>query len=332
MNSRLLKNCCAAELLNGYIIFLLCCSIVFNNLFCGNTTPNEYDYLFPAFPQKGDLKSLAPEGKSHVFPGRAIFDYIDGEGEIVLEYGFIAVKIQEYKIPNTEESMNVDIYAMTEPAEAFGIYSLYRESAGAPIDIGNEGMKAPFQLMFWKGKYFIKITTYRDSQELQDGMEHIARWVAGKITQEGEIPAVVNSLPEKGLDKQSITYFHGQLVVQSKHYIAQENFLNLDPTTAGIFARYRDEKGSRDLFIIWYPSESSAESAEPGIRKLFPNEGSDKSLDLHWFAPKEKSRNILCRKGKIIALFLPLSYDKSSISKSLKDFFLLFPKPPFGKN
>lgn len=321
MKSRLLKNCCIVELLNCYIIFLLWCCVTIINLSCGKTPQSEHDRLFPLFPQKGDVNPLVPEGESHIFPGRAIFDYIDGEGEIVLEYGFRAVKIQEYKIPNTEESMNVDVYAMTKPEEAFGLFSLYQVSAGTPIDIGRGGMKSPFQLMFWKGVYFIKITTYHESQALQDGMERIAQWIAGKISQDGEIPSVVNSLPQEGLDRQSITYFHGQLVVQSKHFIAQENFLNLDSTTIGVFAHYKNNKGPRDVFVIWYPSDSSAQSAELEVQRFFPNQSSDKSSGFRWFAQKEKSRNIVCRKENIIALFLPISYDESSISKLLKDFF-----------
>ena len=96
---------------------------------------------------------------------KSIFDYINGAAELYFAYDFRAVAAAEYQ--DGETSVIIDVYDMTTPENAFGIYSLNRYPGANYVDIGNEGILTDTNLDFWKGRYFCKVYSFDMSEKYQ---------------------------------------------------------------------------------------------------------------------------------------------------------------------
>ena len=213
--------------------------------------------LFPKFPDGGEVPGFFPINDGYLFSDREIFAYINGDGEVVLEYKFQAVKAREYRSRDSNQSINIDVYAMDRPEEAFGLFSLYR-SGGEAVNIGNEAVMDPYQIMFWKGKYLVKVSTYDDSSELQASLEKMARRMADNIADNGKRPTMVEALPNDFLDKSSIAYFHGPLAFQNRCSLLKGDVLRLGSETEAVYACYKKDDASLEVIAISYPSEQAA--------------------------------------------------------------------------
>jgi len=186
------------------------------------------------------------------FDSKSLFDYINGAAELYFAYDFRAVAAVEYQ--NGETSIIIDVYDMTAPAGAFGIYSLNRYPEAGYVDIGNEGILTGPVLAFWKGRYFCKVYCFASAEKYQKDVTSFGRKLASRIAEAGEKPAVIGKLPQNGLIPGSEMLFIRKLGLDNVHFISEENVLNLDAETRGAVAEYEMDNVRFQLFSVVYPS------------------------------------------------------------------------------
>ena len=87
----------------------------------------------------------AMEGRVATYTPENLYQYINGEAEIYLPYGFKKAACVRYIKASTpsgrpqEKGMGVNIFEMGSPLDAFGIYSNFRSSTLPPLKVGAEG-------------------------------------------------------------------------------------------------------------------------------------------------------------------------------------------------
>jgi len=87
-----------------------------------------------------------------------LFDYINGEAELYLPYGFEVVATARYaKKGDPDTAIAADVYRMASLLDAFGIYSNYRKPGAAASQVGADGFLSPSQLMFYQDRYFVRL-------------------------------------------------------------------------------------------------------------------------------------------------------------------------------
>ena len=190
---------------------------------------------------------------------KSIFDYINGAAELYFAYDFRAVAAAEYQ--DGETSVIIDVYDMTTPEGAFGIYSLNRYAEANYVDIGNEGILTDTNLDFWKGRYFCKVYSFDISEKYQRDVVNFGKKLALNIEESGTEPSVLGILPQNGLIPKTARSFSRKLGLDNIHYVSKENILNLGPETEGVVAEYQIDGVSFQLFVIEYPSLDLASSA-----------------------------------------------------------------------
>ena len=84
--------------------------------------------------------------------------YINGEAELFLPYGFEALASAFYTRGQPASGIVADIYKMGLSIDAFGIYSNYRDSGAEKIEFGIDGFVEDSQLMFYKDRYFVRLS------------------------------------------------------------------------------------------------------------------------------------------------------------------------------
>ena len=214
----------------------------------------------------------------NTYDEKSLFDYIDGAAELYFAYDFRAVAAAEYQ--NGETSIMIDVYDMTMPEGAFGIYSINRYPEANHVDIGNEGILTGTALDFWKGRYFCKIYSFDMAEKYQDDVINFGNILASKIQEPGEEPAVVGRLPQGGLIPRTARFFIRKLGLDNIRYVSEENIFNLSAETKGVVAEYQiDDTESFQLFIIEYPSPEEADSAFEAYSSYLDGKGEPVPID-----------------------------------------------------
>ncbi|MFC1719246.1 DUF6599 family protein [Candidatus Poribacteria bacterium] len=196
---------------------------------------------------------------ARTYDEKSIFDYINGAAELYFAYDFRAVAAAEYQ--DGETSVIIDVYDMTTPAGAFGIYSLNRYPEANYVDIGNEGILTDTNLDFWKGQYFCKVYSFDMSEKYQRDVVNFGGRLASNIEEAGAEPSVIGILPKDGLMPKTVKSFSRKLGLDNIHYVSKENILNLSSETEGVVAEYQIDSAGFQFFVIEYPSLDAASSA-----------------------------------------------------------------------
>ena len=135
-------------------------------------------------PSTGFSKGWAPDGKTAVYTKDTLYTYIDGEAELYMPYGFSTLVSALYtKQGDSGAALVVDIFQMGSAIDAFGIYSYYRNPDAEKIKIGSDGFIDESQLMFYKDRYFVRLSASGDNPKRNifiSCAEAIAKKIPGK--------------------------------------------------------------------------------------------------------------------------------------------------------
>lgn len=185
-----------------------------------------------------------------------LYEYIDGKAEHFLSYQVHRVISQTYvSTANPDHRITLDIYDMTEPVNAFGVYSAERYPDSQVVPIGNEGMAADSSLEFWKQRYFVRVVGAVLSDELAEPVRAFGQWVADQLPGPSPDPPLLKCLPQPGYIKQSAQY-------------VRENVLGQDFLKNGYLAKYRLGNKESQLFLIDAETPEQARAAYTAFRKF----------------------------------------------------------------
>jgi hypothetical protein len=202
-------------------------------------------------------------------PGN-LYEYINGGAELFISYNFQQMAAQKY-IKEELPEITMDIFDMGNSFNAFGVFSHSRESLDNIIAPGVESEYASGLLTFWKGRYYVSIMAYPETEEKKKTVLSLGSHIAGLIQDSNEIPSVVSKLPEKNLVKESIRYFQHYIWLNSHYFISDHNILNIDKHTHAVLAKYKEEPGALSYFILLvdYPDPSKADAAYNNFMKNY---------------------------------------------------------------
>jgi len=244
------------------VFFALAC-LVIASVFLVSKSRSQENRIPPAastfasiIPQ--EISGWKKSREDEVFTRDNIFDYIDGAGEIYLAYDFRFVFVREYGKGNAP-SMVVEIYQMSSPGDAFGVFT--QDTDGDEVKMGQGALYAAGLLRFWKNTIFVRILADRETAEVKRVIMDLGAAIAKAEAEEGEMPKMLSLLPPEGLEAKTLRYFHTLISLNSHYYLASANILGLSPETSAVLARYEIAGEKPHVLLVAYPSAGGAESA-----------------------------------------------------------------------
>ncbi len=218
-----------------------------------------------------DWKASGPDA---VYDRKTLYDYMDGGAEVYLAFDFREVFVRKYA-DAAENELNLDIYDMGSPAEAFGMFSCDRQDPEAGIGQGSE--YGPGLLRFWRGRYFVSITVSGNEDKAEKAVLELGKAVAPLLGPDGGPPEMLELLPSAGLRPEKTAYFHNHVHLSNRYFVASENILNLDEKTECLFAEYGSGTGeSALLLVVRYPDADKARAAFASfLRSFLPGADAD---------------------------------------------------------
>lgn len=89
------------------------------------------------------------------FDGNSLWGYINGGADLYLEYGFDNVSVHEIEFRSN--IIRFDLYRMSDPKAAFGIYSVYSFMCDSLYGPGEYNCGTRWQLQSVKGNYYLSV-------------------------------------------------------------------------------------------------------------------------------------------------------------------------------
>lgn len=231
------------------------------------------------FSGTSDMRSLVPRetpdgwvprGTPQVFTKKTLFEHIDGQADLFLQYGFERSIFTVFQKRSTsEQRIDLDIYDMGDAVQAFGIFSRFRRgdrSAG----IGLDSYLADRYALFYKGKYFIVIQAAESSPST---LKQLAKIIESRITDSSLPPKEIGYFPKRGLKPGSIEYYpQGLMGRQFLKRGFKATYLAPGKTEAKPEAGA--ERLDSNLFIASFENPKEAEGALKNFKEVLSKRGS----------------------------------------------------------
>jgi hypothetical protein len=104
------------------------------------------------------LKSFEQAGPLTIYNRANLFDYMNGEAEAYLPFGFRLLYASVYRTEKTDSRMVLELYDMSTPEGAGAILKKYSSEGGSSLSgIGDAAWSDKGIVLFRQGNYFVRI-------------------------------------------------------------------------------------------------------------------------------------------------------------------------------
>lgn len=171
------------------------------------------DNISPAAPPTSGEKSLIslPPGQSPLSPPEtfdavSLSDKIDGKAELYLSAGFVRLYCQRFKDETAGEVwMEVFVYDMQTPQNAFSVFSAQRRDDAQPLNVAPYAYQTPNALFFVHGPFYVEIVASDISDTIIQPMIAFAETFIANHPVQAQSIGEKELFPKKGLIETSIS-------------------------------------------------------------------------------------------------------------------------------
>ena len=241
----------------------------------------EKDTLRNLLPIDKEIAGWKGSGEPEFFDPENLWRYIDGQAEMYLDYGFRLVVTVDYRSLDNSSSVSVEIYQFESPNHAFGIYAAERSPDDNFIEIGVQGYLVENVLNFWKGTYYIKLTSFQTTSGTSEVLIKLASIIANKIRGSYSEPELFACFPEE------------DRVKMTERFIPK-NFLGQPFLKNGYQVEYQKGESSYQAFLAKSDTREEAEVVFGKYRDYLKSQNEQIS-----FARKNNYRLVSAR-GEVI--------------------------------
>jgi hypothetical protein len=168
-----------------------------------------------------------------------LFEYIDGEAELYIDYHFAGMASAAYiQGDNMEMTYTVDISDMGSPLDAFGLYSSHRSPNLHYAEIGEEATVSELNVRFFKDRYFVQL----NAGSFKKGLYELMLSAACKLAE--NLPAAPAPAPHE------LTLLPRQNQLPHSLKYVTKGFLGQSAFPAGLIAHYAAKGDTLQAFIV----------------------------------------------------------------------------------
>ncbi len=233
------------------------------------------DVLSGTTPIESLVPKVAPDGWAlrdapETFTRETLFEHIDGQADLFLQYGFETSVFAIYRnVNSSEDKIDVDIYDMGNPLQAFGVFSRFRQEEST-VGIGLDSYLGDRYALFYKGKYFVVLQA-QDSNA--STLKRLAQEIESRISDSSAPPKEIAYFPKTGLKPGSIEYFpEGLLGHQFLKRGFKASYVEKDETKTD--AKTMSEGRDFRLFLSIFENSQEAMNALRLFREHLSKKGS----------------------------------------------------------
>jgi len=160
----------------------------------------------------------------------------------------------------------VEIYRMTDPAAATGVYLMKRGKETPDAAFKARHTINRHQLMFVRGRYYVTVNNLSGTDQMQPALVTFGGEIAGKLPPD-RVPAELEALPKAGLVPGSERLIRGPVGLQDLYTLGEGDILLLGGKIAGVVGDYKDAATKTTLVLVTYPDAAAAKKALASVRQ-----------------------------------------------------------------
>jgi len=229
--------------------FIFLILMLVNLVFSSDLMPR--DNFMPGWQKTDSLR---------VYDQNNLYGHIDGGAELFFELGFNRLELQKYG--TNRQEIVVEIYKMTNPYAALGIY-LLKKGREVPIEgltARNTGNR--FQILMVKGLYYIQIFNFAGDSDLNPVMLELAQIMQNHIYIENTDINPLANIPDQNRVAGTERIFCGPYSLQSIFTFGTGDLFKLRGKIYGLAADYKNEENnSYTLLTVSYRDTNQAQDA-----------------------------------------------------------------------
>jgi hypothetical protein len=245
------------------------------------------------------LSGYKKNSKYPVYKPESLKDFNKTTAETFLAYGFADLHVAEYR--KGKNAIRLEIYRLGDNFMAFGIYSAERSSSGRYLKIGAQGYAADGAVNFFKGNYYVKLSTNSNSEKIIQSAESLALKVADMLKGDNKMPALLSQFPEIGKKANEEAYISESVL---GHKFLNRAFKANYTTGSDSFSIYIIETKLPEEVIKTvedYLSSAGMDSPGAGSGRYMIKDGYNGTVFLSW-------------KENMIVIISGLSVDQSDVA------------------
>jgi hypothetical protein len=239
------------------------------------------------------------QGPDRTFQPDSLFEYMDGNAEGYLVYGFAGMK--GITCQSGEKTIVIDISEMADPEYAYGMFTATVDRRRPSEKVGTAGQVTPRRAIFAKDKYYVELAANPEGDHtaaLRAYMAILEKNISGSTA----LPAALDWFPREELVADSVR-------------LVPESVLGVRLLRKGYVGQYSFGRG----FVV---QESSPEAAADVVAKLKARFGqtTPQSIADEGFTATDKYLSAVCmfRKGRYVGGFANLQAGRDGVADAAK--------------
>jgi hypothetical protein len=150
------------------------------------------------------------------FTSDNLYDKIDGRENLYKSYEFHELQAADFVASGQKNRfIQVELFDMTSPKSALGIFSVERPAKPNSTKIGRDGYTDTNGVFFWKGKYYVRVIGSDTDKSTQQAANSIARTIADRVPDMKDDIATADPLPKSGQVPNSFSFVQESAFGQS---------------------------------------------------------------------------------------------------------------------
>jgi len=201
------------------------------------------------------------EGQPYGFHPQNLYEYINGQAEFFIAFGFIELKGANFTcVSGGNDTVTIDIYDMGNKLNAFGVFQSKRGGQASALNVGAASTGSDGYLSFYKDRFFVEIQAYITDEKQKHRVENLAANITAQLPGDNTPPSELFYLPEKNRIAGSERYIKGGILGHA--------FLD-----RGMVCDYRIQGQKVTAFVAIFPSPRDAVHAVKQHRSFLLKSG-----------------------------------------------------------
>ncbi len=151
-----------------------------------------------------EVSGFTPLAPPESYGPENLSDKIDGKAELYLSAGFKEMACQSFTLGAAGAHVDVFIYDMGSPSNAFAVFSGQRRPGSPDISLTAHAYASANALFFTRGRFYAEIVADRASEAIISSLETYATALLAKMPSEGESRDLAGLFPREGLAPDSV--------------------------------------------------------------------------------------------------------------------------------
>jgi hypothetical protein len=252
-------------------------------------------------PADGFAGAWKKNGPTRVFTSADLYGHINGGAEAFLEIGFEQLTVQKYRDGANE--LTVEIYRMTDPTAARGIYLARCGKESPDPGLRERHTASRQQILLQRHRYYLVLYNTAGGAANAPMLVKAAQVIVPGLPADAQVPAL-GLLPPAGLVPGSARIIRGPVGLQALYTLGDGDILQLGGKITGAAGDYKNAGGASTLIVVDYPTPAAAVAAFRHLKAnldtyLKPTSATDSTLVFQDYEKKFGSVSVAGKRMEI---------------------------------